>query len=190
MAANSKSAGAATDGTTGAAGIATDETTGVAQPASVAPNGTSTGVSARPGTEEFKGVPEEAIPFLEAHWRTIRTKIINEARRAAESDGRRAMVPADVSTAAMKFAPGRIFEECPPQLKEPGFWQRMGSSLSAVTLISALLAVLFGVLFLATQLLGAKPDSSYTDIMKIFAGAVAGSTGAAVIASRSAASKS
>jgi hypothetical protein len=125
-------------------------------------------------------VPEELDQWLENHWQSVRTRILHDASRLASDEGDRStLIVSDVSTAAMRFAPGRLFPD-----DYVGFWTRLGTSLTAVTITSAVLAIVFGFFYLqagglCATLGGANP--TYRDMMKLFAGAIVGSTGAGVV---------
>jgi hypothetical protein len=86
--------------------------------------------------------------------------------------------PLDVAEAARRYAPGTLLPMKPVEPPPQGFWSRVTESISGITLISALLAFIFGALGLL------KPDAAqgWLDIAKIFAGAVVGSAGASVAA--------
>ncbi len=80
--------------------------------------------------------------------------------------------------AAKRFAPGVRFPAA--------FRERILASLSGMTLVSAALALVFGVIGVIGVLMGHGASAApYLDIVKLFAGAVVGSTGAGVaLASR------
>jgi hypothetical protein len=121
--------------------------------------------------------------WLDNHLECIRKLITQEAIHAAKDKGAD-LPPAglEVAEAARRFAPGVRFPD------EPSFSDRIKSSLSGITLVSALLAVVFGVLGVWQSHRGpadAPYAAAYFDIVKLFAGAVVGSTGAgAVIGAR------
>ena len=120
---------------------------------------------------------QEASDWLKAHLEVIEGRIVNEAQARARDAQHRSIEPSDVSLAAMKYAPGRAF----PEDRELTLGERIGMSISGITLISAVLAVLFGAMG-AIQA-GEGDATAWYDIAKIFAGAVVGSTGAAAVAS-------
>ena len=116
--------------------------------------------------------------WLEAHLLTIQEKIRSQAQSMADSDGRKTIEPRDIAEAAKLYAPGELV---PTTLSpEPlTFRQRVLSSISGITLISAILAVVFGIIGYFSR--GeAQITAGAWDIAKIFAGAVVGSTGATV----------
>jgi len=107
--------------------------------------------------------------WLDEHFKNIERKILEEARNLARIDGREKIEPKDIPQAALKYSPGVRYPD------DPSFWERFLSSISGVTLISAILAIAFGILGAATG------KDSYYDIVKIFAGAIVGSTSTGVI---------
>ena len=117
--------------------------------------------------------------MLDNHLERIRKLIIDEAIRIARDRGAQVAVPPeelDVAEAAKRFAPGRKFPE-------DALWQRTKNSLSGITLVSAALAVVFGILGALVNyghLANAGSGTAYFDIAKLFAGAVVGSTGAVI----------
>jgi hypothetical protein len=129
------------------------------------------------GNEITPRDPEEQ--WLMAHFAALEAKIKADAESRAKK-GNRALEPADLANAALAFAPGFPFSDDLGSANLP-FWRRMGLSLTGVTLVSGGLAVCFGVIgyFAAhnSSLVGA---TGAWDIAKIFAGAVVGSTSAAV----------
>ena len=115
--------------------------------------------------------------WLDIHLNRIRTLIADEARRIARDRGAQATEGLDVAEAARRFAPGVKFPA------EPSLWQKTTASLSAITVVSAVLAVVFailGVLVSHGQLTYAGATAGYFDIAKLFAGAIVGSTSAGV----------
>lgn len=115
--------------------------------------------------------------WLNEHMDRLKKTIIKEARESVQADGRDEVEPADVSGATMIHAPGFAFPR--------SFWDRILGSITGVTLMSFLLAVFFGgigviIVWKQGNTAGAQ---GYFDIVKIFAGAVVGSTGAGIEAS-------
>jgi hypothetical protein len=135
--------------------------------------------------------PSESSPLtrveeemLDNHLNRIRRLIVDEAVRIARDRGVQPPQPPeelDVAEAAKRFAPGK-------KVPEDALWQRTKNSLSGITMVSALLAVVFGILGALVNyghLANAGNSTAYFDIAKLFAGAVVGSTGAgAVIGAR------
>lgn len=122
-------------------------------------------------------IPEHLNAYLDDQLAIVRSLIINEARSLAKRSNRETLEPNDIAEAATQFAPGKRFPG------EPKFWQRIASSISAITLISAVLAIVFGVI---GAFAGSQPAnaSGYFDIAKLFAGAIVGSSGANIAAAR------
>jgi hypothetical protein len=114
-----------------------------------------------------RGLSDGSWSWLDEHLESIRKEIIQEAKTLAEEDSSSEVLPKHVAQAAMRFAPGERFPA------EMGFWARIFASISGITIISAILAICFGVLT-------AIGKGDYLDVVKIFAGAVVGSTGASV----------
>ncbi|HEX7177009.1 MAG TPA: hypothetical protein VF240_17255 [Pyrinomonadaceae bacterium] len=122
---------------------------------------------------------EEGVnQWLRAHLATIEQRIRKQAETLAKAEGRDDIEPKDIAQAAQLYAPGELFTAPPRErltLKE-----KVLSSISGITLISALLAIAFGIIGYAAAAKGSEITSGAWDIAKIFAGAVVGSTGAAV----------
>jgi hypothetical protein len=115
--------------------------------------------------------------WLDVHLERIRFLIVDEAIRIAKDRDVQAPEGLDVAEAAKRFAPGVRFPA------EPSLWARTTSSLSGVTVVSAILALLFGIMGILVgrgELTYAGTTSAYFDIAKLFAGAIVGSTGAGV----------
>lgn len=113
--------------------------------------------------------------WLIEHVELLVEDIVKEAQKEAQKRGGE-LRPTDISEATKLYAPG-----APVREGEPSWWQRIASSISGVTLISGLLALAFGVI--GAYLLhknGGTSAPGYFDIAKVFAGAVAGSTGVSV----------
>lgn len=115
--------------------------------------------------------------WLEKHLDTIEDRILNEARSLAKSEGRAELEPKDIAVAAMHYAPGNRFPDV--NLSDTPFLQRISASISGITMMSAALAIMFGLIGMFGA--DAAKQSAY-DIAKIFAGAVVGSTGASAVA--------
>jgi len=87
----------------------------------------------------------------------------------------------DVAQACAEFAPGNPFPT------EQSLGQRIASSITGITIISAILAIVFGLIgFLGLRYGGQGADTvkAFIDIAQIFAGAVVGSTGAAAVSGK------
>lgn len=116
--------------------------------------------------------------WLEDHLEALRQNIVKKASACAKADGRDETEPRDIAQAALLFAPGKQF---PASTDAVPFLTRMG--ITGVTLMSCLLAAAFGVIgAYQTRAGNAQIASGAFDIAKIFAGAIVGSTGAAVAA--------
>lgn len=120
-----------------------------------------------------------AKEWLTEHLRSIERKIVHEAQQKIGKGSR--IEPMDLAIAAQKYAPGNPF----PGERELSWRERLTSAISGVTVVSAILAVVFaGMAFILLSYEKPPEDvSAWFDISKIFAGAVVGSTGAATIAS-------
>ena len=124
--------------------------------------------------------------WLDDHLFEIREKIIVRAKELLHDADSELTKAAALSEAAKEYAPGMRF----PDPKRHSWRENILSQLSAVTLISALLAIVFGCIAFGISIAAEEgepvPDvSGYIDLVKIFAGAVVGSTGAAVVANHS-----
>jgi hypothetical protein len=126
--------------------------------------------------------------WLDNHLNEIRDKIVKRSKEILDENGPDITVASAIAEAAKEFAPGSKF---PLQFKQ-SWWCDILSELSAVTLMSMLLAIVFGIIayHISTAPAGStgaganpKDATSYIDLVKIFAGAIVGSTGAAVAAS-------
>lgn len=143
---------------------------------------------------------ESIDAFLRAHLQSIEGRIRARARDLAKDDGRERVEVMDIAAAAKEYAPGRPVPEGRAgseevMVSEVGidsierkssvqnpltFKDRILSSISGITLISAALAILFGLIGYFGIRTGAESVQGFIDIAQIFAGAVVGSTGAAV----------
>ena len=119
--------------------------------------------------------------YIVDYFQWLADRIQNRATLIASQQGRD-METRDLAQACSELAPGDPF----PQ--EQSLGQRITSSITGITLVSAILAIVFGAIGFAvlrwggTQ--GADSVKTFIDIAQIFAGAVVGSTGAAAISSR------
>src|SRR6266704_3001955 len=96
---------------------------------------------------------DDTSQWLAGHLETIKRKIRDEAAVTAKADGRENKVePRDVAKAALRYAPGEPFptseeSNAPIPLEmQISFWKRMALSITGVTLVSALLAIAFGII--------------------------------------------
>ena len=149
-------------------------------PESTEPDTTSSSAPANGGKKneetETSRLSKNDEQWLNDHLNRIRKLIIDEAfRRARDRDADAARPEGlDVAEAARRFAPGLRFPE--------PFRERILASLSGMTLVSAALALVFGVIGVIGVLKGnAASATPYFDIVKLFAGAIVGSTGAGVV---------
>lgn len=124
----------------------------------------------------------DELDWLSAHTKSVETKIIAEARAIAK-DGK--IEPKDLYQAALKFIPG---DRIPDEPAAPTTGDRILASISGITIISAILAVVFALLgFFLPDITGPNATSniqlkaSFIDIAKIFAGAIVGSAGAGAV---------
>ncbi|AQQ68851.1 hypothetical protein Mag101_15335 [Microbulbifer agarilyticus] len=121
--------------------------------------------------------------WLDDHLFEIREKIVVRAKELLADANNQLTKAAALSEAAKEYAPGMRF----PDAQQSSWRENILNQLSAVTLISALLAIVFGGIAFGISLAAEEgepvPDvAGYIDLVKIFAGAVVGSTGAAVVA--------
>jgi hypothetical protein len=123
-----------------------------------------------------------AKAFLDGHLAKVRERIIEEAAKQSDSSIQPlALEPMALADAAKSFAPGDLV---PVSSGRTSIWQRLFDPISGMTLVCALLAVVFGVLGLWAQK-NAKADAqSWLDVAKVFAGAVVGSTGAGIVSAK------
>jgi hypothetical protein len=104
--------------------------------------------------------------------------LYTQALQIADRHGRDEMQTRDIAQACAEIAPGGRF---PEQL---AFWERIGSSITGVTIISAILAIIFGIIGAIGLVIDTSAIQPFLDIAQIFAGAVVGSTGATAAANR------
>lgn len=125
-----------------------------------------------------------AHAFLDDHLAKIRERIIEEAARQAGGSPDGAIEPMVVAEAAKSFAPGGLV---PLGAKRVSTMQRLLEPVSGLTLVCAVLAIIFGLLGLwansGAGAANAANTSGWLDVAKVFAGAVVGSTGAGVVSS-------
>jgi hypothetical protein len=118
--------------------------------------------------------------FLDEHLASLRNKILQRAGQLAGDQATMPVEPRFVVRATFELAPGELF---PAELP---WHRRVLESISGVTLLSALLMVAFGFLGMWVQAKGGAPGAanSYFDTVRLLAGAIVGSAGAAVAAGR------
>ncbi len=120
--------------------------------------------------------------YLDKHFDDVKWSIAKRAAELAdqENDPDRPLKLRFIVEATKEFAPGpRII---PTRIEpESNFWQRVTSGITGVTLVAALLAIVFGVLSIYNA---AGQQGPLSEIAKLMAGAIIGSTGAAVATTR------
>lgn len=119
--------------------------------------------------QESGGLSSGGRNWLSEHLNSLELKIKDEARNIATNEGRETIEPKDISRAALKYAPGIQYPDV------LSFREKILSSISGVTIVSAILVVVFGIMGVW------RNDPNYLDIVKIFAGAIVGSTGTGVV---------
>ena len=117
--------------------------------------------------------------WLTEHLQRVQDKIVEEAARLAAQDNRAQIDPRDIAEAAKAFAPGIEVSQVPQLSGRPAAPRKpllleLLSSAPSITTVSAVLAVIFGVIGWRAK------DSSAFDIAKVFAGAIVGAAGATV----------
>jgi hypothetical protein len=119
---------------------------------------------------------------IEEQLNKIRERILKEAEASAASEDRDGPELEDIASAYLKYVPGtKAYKERYPSLLSilGAFTERVFSSVTGLTLVTAILAVVFGILgFRATD---TSTRAGFLDICKILAGAVVGSTGTAAV---------
>jgi hypothetical protein len=119
--------------------------------------------------------------YVVDYFQWLANRIQNRATLIASQQGRDVETK-DLAQACAEIAPGD------PIQKEQTLGERITSSITGITIISAILAVIFGGIGFAglrwggSQ--GAETVKAFIDIAQIFAGAVVGSTGAAAVSGR------
>ena len=115
--------------------------------------------------------------FLQEHLDEIKKKIEARAEKLMSGDGLSEQMA--VAKAIEAFAPGHEFVR-PTEPRPTPFWSRISESFSGITLVSAALVVIFGLLGFYDHS-AADSAQRWLDIAKIFAGAVVGSAGVSVM---------
>ena len=120
-------------------------------------------------------ITEGEMKWLNEHLKIIKEKIITKAGQEANNNAsdKPKIKPMNISDTTKLYAPGQ-------EILDYNYFylKRLLDPITGLTLISALLTILFGFLGLYAD----KGNSqSWLDIAKIFAGAVVGSAGAAAI---------
>jgi hypothetical protein len=141
-------------------------------------------------------LPEALDVVVQEHLKTLHKKIADRAYELAgfaggSTPGAGNQISAiQCLTAINEIAPGDLSNIAATE--KPSFWNRFADSVSPVTLISAVLTVIFAAFGLWALLSGhgdgkdAKSvnGQAYLDIAKIFAGAIVGSASVAVASTR------
>src|SRR5215212_2536110 len=96
--------------------------------------------------ESTEASPQEE--FLESYLGDLAGTIRNRAKELADQQKRPVRVQ-DVAQASFEYAPGRRFPEGESTATEANLWQRITSSITGLTLVTAILAVTFGLLGLS-----------------------------------------
>jgi hypothetical protein len=123
--------------------------------------------------------PRDAGDYgLDSTLADLRSKIINQAEALAKKE-KAPLESRFVRAAVEMFAPGI---PVPPPPKSHPVLQRLTTGITGITLIAAALTVVFGALALFK--VDPANTNGFLDIAKLLAGAVVGSTGAAVAAGR------
>lgn len=113
--------------------------------------------------------------WLSEHLQRVQEKIVEQAGKLAERDNRTNIEPRDVAEAVKTFAPGIAVPGMAPEpLTGLSLIHAIVSWAPSITTVSALLAVVFGIIGWQAK------DSSAFDIAKVFAGAIVGAAGATV----------
>ncbi|MCP4745402.1 MAG: hypothetical protein GY874_04560 [Desulfobacteraceae bacterium] len=107
--------------------------------------------------------------WFDDHLASIRQQILQETSQISGNGGSKKVLPKHVSQAALEFAPERRYPS------DPTWGQKIIGTVSGITVISAILAVASGMIDYFDK------GTQYIDIVKIFAGAIVGSTGASAV---------
>ncbi|MCB9211769.1 MAG: hypothetical protein H6690_00250 [Erysipelotrichaceae bacterium] len=116
---------------------------------------------------------EESKLVLKSHLGKIEKQIVNYAHEIAKDENEEDVSPAIILKAALLYAPGKKYYN----FDNMTLGKRIVSSISGITIITAILAIIFGLIGAFVN----SNDGSWIDIAKIFAGAIVGSTGANVV---------
>ena len=122
---------------------------------------------------------------LQEQLEKIKERILKEASASAAAEDREQPELEDLSSAYLKYVPGtKAYRERYPSLLSifGAFVERVFSSVTGLTLVTAILAIVFG--YLGFRAVDTETRAGFLDICKILAGAVVGSTGTAAVAAR------
>ncbi len=125
--------------------------------------------------------PENA-QWLDQHMLEIKQQIIQRTSELDKEAASKAPMSLALARAVQEYAPGSVF----PANENKGWWASIISQMSAVTFVSAILAITFAMIALLVSSVDgatAADAAAYIGIAKIFAGAIVGSTGVTVMSS-------
>jgi hypothetical protein len=119
---------------------------------------------------------ETTTKVIDEQLEKVKGMILAEAKNLAAKESREEVGLEDIASAYLKLVQGtRLYEDKAPRFGVlPLLINRVFSSISGLTIVSAILAIVFGYLGYRSP----ANQSGLYDIAKIFAGAVVGSTGA------------
>jgi hypothetical protein len=132
--------------------------------------------------QESPSTSELTSKILEEQLNKIKQRILKEAEASAMAEDRVEPELEDLSSAYLKYVPGtKAYRERYPSVLSifGAFTERVFSSVTGLTLVTAILAVVFGWLGFRSQ--DTATRTGFLDICKILAGAVVGSTGTAAV---------
>ena len=112
-------------------------------------------------------LPAGVESWLNEHLDGVRTEILKVGKELSGSDS---IGPEEIAQAGARVAPIRI----PPVSPPPGLLKRMIEPIPGIALVSALLAIVFGIIGYCDK---SDQRQGWLDITKIFAGAVVGASG-------------
>jgi hypothetical protein len=138
----------------------------------------STALTPPAGPPQTGGLSTGASEWLQEHLDLVRNKVVTEAEERAKRDNRSAVEPRDIAEAVKVFAPGENItaDTSTGRMSYPAsILERVLSWTPSITTVSAVLAIVFGIIGWKSQ------SASAFDIAKIFAGAVVGASGAAAV---------
>src|SRR5215208_1852782 len=113
--------------------------------------------------ESTEARPQDQEQFLESYLGDLAGTIRNRAKELADQQKRPVRVQ-DVAQASFEYAPGRRFPEG-ESATEAKLWQRITSSITGLTIVTAILAVTFGLLGLS-DVANASTTQGFLDISK------------------------
>lgn len=129
------------------------------------------------GSSRYSDYKSQRDAYLKAYLDGVEKKIAQRAQELAKEefgDGSpHSPEIRHLAQASLDIAPGRVF----PETDEPTWWERVGSSITGITIVAGILTLVFG----GFGLFGPENNQGFLDIAKIFAGAVVGSAGEAAV---------